>query len=254
MKKSFTLIELLVVIAIIAILAAMLLPALAKARAKARAISCTSNMKNSSLGILMYLDDYNAAIILETGSGTMLTDWPEPYATNKWRYTQIWPGFMWYFKYIPDGDLNIIGCPTMKRRMVALNASRIQPWMAFGPAHRQYASTGTLGKQVNGAYVVWSGLMKSHADAPLMLDTAIANFGYDGETFTQYAMWGGSGCPHTRHSDRMNVACFDGHVDSGVSMAQFYAKVADANGPLLQSYSGGINYFMETATTLTLFK
>ena len=56
-KKTFTLIELLVVIAIIAILAAMLLPALAKAREKARQASCQSNVKQITLGMLMYTDD-----------------------------------------------------------------------------------------------------------------------------------------------------------------------------------------------------
>ena len=58
-RKGFTLIELLVVIAIIAILAAILFPVFARAREKARQTSCLSNVKQITVGIQMYTQDYN---------------------------------------------------------------------------------------------------------------------------------------------------------------------------------------------------
>jgi prepilin-type N-terminal cleavage/methylation domain-containing protein/prepilin-type processing-associated H-X9-DG protein len=58
-RRGFTLIELLVVIAIIAILAAILFPVFAQAREKARTATCTSNVKQLALGLLMYAQDYD---------------------------------------------------------------------------------------------------------------------------------------------------------------------------------------------------
>ena len=61
-RTGFTLIELLVVIAIIAILAAILFPVFAKAREKARQSSCLSNVKQLTLGFMMYAQDYDEYI------------------------------------------------------------------------------------------------------------------------------------------------------------------------------------------------
>lgn len=58
-RKAFTLIELLVVIAIIAILAAILFPVFAQARVAAKKTAAISNQKQISLGLLMYLSDYD---------------------------------------------------------------------------------------------------------------------------------------------------------------------------------------------------
>lgn len=57
--SGFTLIELLVVIAIISILAAILFPVFARARENARRSSCMSNLKQISLGIMQYIQDYD---------------------------------------------------------------------------------------------------------------------------------------------------------------------------------------------------
>lgn len=62
-RSGFTLIELLVVIAIIAILAAILFPVFAQARAKARSTTGQSNLKNLSLGVLMYMQDYDGVMV-----------------------------------------------------------------------------------------------------------------------------------------------------------------------------------------------
>ncbi len=55
---GFTLIELLVVVSIIAILIGILLPALSRGRDEAKAIACASNLKQMSVGLEVYAQDY----------------------------------------------------------------------------------------------------------------------------------------------------------------------------------------------------
>ena len=55
--KGFTLIELLVVIAILGILASLLLPVLASAKERAKRLKCMNNLRQFTLGLIMYGHD-----------------------------------------------------------------------------------------------------------------------------------------------------------------------------------------------------
>ena len=86
-RRGFTLIELLVVIAIIAILAAILFPVFARAREKARQSSCLANIKQITLGELMYAQDYDECLTHyrhEAPGNTSFYWWHmiEPYVKN----------------------------------------------------------------------------------------------------------------------------------------------------------------------------
>jgi prepilin-type N-terminal cleavage/methylation domain-containing protein/prepilin-type processing-associated H-X9-DG protein len=85
-RQGFTLIELLVVIAIISILASILFPVFARAREKGRQTACISNLRQMSLAINMYAQDYDEIIT----PGLLGTDfWHDliyPYTRNRQIY------------------------------------------------------------------------------------------------------------------------------------------------------------------------
>jgi prepilin-type N-terminal cleavage/methylation domain-containing protein/prepilin-type processing-associated H-X9-DG protein len=110
-RHAFTLIELLVVIAIIAILAAILFPVFAQAREKARAITCISNEKQISLGIMMYVQDYDEMYGMSEwydGNSNTYMSWREeiqPYVKNPEQSQYGYPtamGGIWSCPDFPD--------------------------------------------------------------------------------------------------------------------------------------------------------
>jgi len=107
-RRGFTLIELLVVIAIIGILAAMLFPVFARAREAARRAVCLNNIKQMSLGMLMYLNDWDEMFpsrVTDDPTATgdpSLAEWANPW--------QRW--FIKVDEYITNRD--VYACPSAK--------------------------------------------------------------------------------------------------------------------------------------------
>jgi len=105
MRRGFTLIELLVVIAIIAILAAILFPVFARAREKARQASCLSNVKQLTLGLLMYVQDYDEKFTDDNFiDDAVFTPPPPDHNRCYWRY-KIQPYVKnWQLFLCPSGE------------------------------------------------------------------------------------------------------------------------------------------------------
>lgn len=152
LRRAFTLIELLVVIAIIAILAAILFPVFAQAREKARQTTCTSNVRQIGLGLMMYAQDYDeifpraddclAPAPDPLGSGAK--GCYNPYGQRQNHYK--WQG--WLVPYVKNTGLYF--CPSRQRDP--------ERWRLDGEIYNGYAlnlsltgSTNTLGRSLTAS-------------------------------------------------------------------------------------------------------
>ena len=99
-RKAFTLVELLVVIGIIAVLISILLPTLRGVRRQANQLQCSSNMRQLSMAMLMYIQDNKGrlpAAEFSTISGAYPYGWWWPNELVRGKYINA-PGLSVYKK------------------------------------------------------------------------------------------------------------------------------------------------------------
>jgi prepilin-type N-terminal cleavage/methylation domain-containing protein/prepilin-type processing-associated H-X9-DG protein len=222
-RSAFTLIELLVVIAIIAILAAILFPVFAQAREKARTASCQSNLKQLSMAVIMYKQDYdehfpfggwltNAA---GNDCGNIATwDWQNsvaPYVKNKGVYRCPSSGdddenprnpteWSWNrnpVSYLYNNYLAESGCPPNRHGMADAGVRSPADTVLLVDGHSDWGGIAGI-DWLGRPNTVW-----------LMEDTT---FGADSSLITGWLAWQGYTWALPRHNGGSNAAYCDGHV------------------------------------------
>ncbi|MCK4782655.1 MAG: DUF1559 domain-containing protein [Desulfobacteraceae bacterium] len=115
-KGSFTLVELVVVMATIALLMAILVPSLRNSRRHAKAVLCSSNVKQLTLGLIMYETENKT--LPYAFDNTPMNPPPGGYAG----YIQYDRTGWWWFNFIEgfyrksDSKRTVVRCPSKRLR------------------------------------------------------------------------------------------------------------------------------------------
>src|SRR5687767_2226551 len=114
-RRGFTLVELLVVIGIIAVLISILLPTLRGVRRQAMLVQCSSNMKQLSMAMLMYIQD-NKGKFPAAEFSTIAGHYPQGW----W-----WPNELVRGNYIKAPGLSVYKAPGSSTSQKIFNRSNV---------------------------------------------------------------------------------------------------------------------------------
>lgn len=197
---GFTLIELLVVISIIALLISVLLPALQGAREAARAARCMTHLRQSSIGLKLYANDYDGLIRRD------VTNWVKPLLKGD---------------YLATGDASV--CPEWEPfRYSGVSDSDLR---VYGIRIENNISWKKVNDTAPAASAVYTtslyNLEENRPPSEFLLLSDTVEYNGVGDLESQSSQWQpGINNPnrrlisHQRHFSAANVAAADGHAES----------------------------------------
>jgi len=212
--KAFTLIELLIVVAIISLLAAIMFPVFARARESARKSSCLSNLKQISLGWMMYAQDYDetaplAVYYSDGGSIEHGWDFTLDYSSD-YNHPITSPGLL--DSYLKNGQIN--NCPSFTSDTVG------RPYSGYGynttyiGGEGNYDGSGLKHSSANLAQIEVPAETVLFADAGAWSTYSNSVIGQNYLRAPSDDLLYKASTAEFRHNETGNVAYADGHVKS----------------------------------------